>query len=208
LNSLHSIKKEWILTQEAFDRLLACLDGDRPSAARKYEIIRKGLITFFECRGCALPADYADQTFDRVARRLTEGVDIHTTNPSNFFFGVAKRVLREYWDKAPKDPVSLDALSISEGPLTSQSTTALNFYWLTTEPEVECQDQCMAELSAESQALILGYYDGDGHEKCQNRKIIAQELGISPNSLRIRALRIRERLESCVSRCAKGRPSR
>jgi len=38
------MKKEWVLTQEAFDRLLGWLDPDRESAGEKYEAIRLRLI--------------------------------------------------------------------------------------------------------------------------------------------------------------------
>ena len=44
-------KKDWILTKEAFERLLALLDVDRELAGQKYENVRRKLIEFFEARG-------------------------------------------------------------------------------------------------------------------------------------------------------------
>ena len=63
-------KKDWILTPEAFARLLAALDPDRERAGLRYENIRRKLIEFFEARGSNSPADNADETINRVARRL------------------------------------------------------------------------------------------------------------------------------------------
>src|SRR3990170_2001633 len=89
-------RKEWALTQEAFDGLLAWLDSDTQAAARKYEQIRRGLIRFFHVRRCVTPDDLADQVIDRVARRLGEGAEVYAADPYYYFQGVALRVFREY----------------------------------------------------------------------------------------------------------------
>lgn len=89
MDGLPSLKKEWVLTREAFDKLLACLDRDRERAAEKYEEIRNALITFFEHRGCLSPQEYADETINRVARRLSEGKEIYANNAASYFYGVA-----------------------------------------------------------------------------------------------------------------------
>ena len=44
------MKKNWELSQEAFDALLIWLDSDREQAALKYERIRGGLIKIFTGR--------------------------------------------------------------------------------------------------------------------------------------------------------------
>ena len=62
-------KKDWTLTKEAFERLLDSLDANRERAGEKYENVRRKLIEFFEARGSNSPADRADQTINRVARR-------------------------------------------------------------------------------------------------------------------------------------------
>ena len=49
------MNKDWFLTQEAFDALLAWLDPEREAAGRKYEEIRLRLIKLFTCRGCSEP---------------------------------------------------------------------------------------------------------------------------------------------------------
>ena len=66
------MKKEWVITQEAFDGLLAWLDPDRDRAAHKYETVRTRLIKIFSCRGCGVADDLADETINRVTAKLSE----------------------------------------------------------------------------------------------------------------------------------------
>src|SRR5262249_61438816 len=63
---MNSSRKNWVLTQEAFDQLLACLDPNRDRAGTKYEALRQKLIKFFAWRGCATAEDYVDEAIDRV----------------------------------------------------------------------------------------------------------------------------------------------
>ena len=55
-----SERKDWVLTQGAFDKMLAWLDTDRNLAGEKYEKLRIKLIKIFTCRGCDSPEDLAD----------------------------------------------------------------------------------------------------------------------------------------------------
>jgi hypothetical protein len=43
------MKKEWVLTKESFEALLAWLDANPEAAAIKYEQIRTRLIKIFVC---------------------------------------------------------------------------------------------------------------------------------------------------------------
>ena len=64
-------RQKWTLTQDAFDRLLVALGGDRDSGSEKYLELRTNLTRFFEWRGCSFPEDHADETFNRIARKST-----------------------------------------------------------------------------------------------------------------------------------------
>ena len=94
------------LTQEAFDKLLLRLDTDRIQAAKKYEQIRRRLMKAFEWNDCLCPADLADETINRVARKLQEGEEIR--NLEAYFSAFAKHVLQEYWRELKREPVSLE----------------------------------------------------------------------------------------------------
>jgi DNA-directed RNA polymerase specialized sigma24 family protein len=200
-------KKEWTLTREAFDKLLLCLDTDRELAAGKYEQIRKRLITFFECRGSLYPEDHCDITINRVARKISEGQEIYTSNPIGFFFGVARKILQESWDKRPKGEVpldhSVDAALLSQDPAEALEQEAQH---LEFEHGMACLERCLRTLSDKDKETITRYYQGETRTKIKNRKRLAEELGVALNALRIRALRIRQKLESCVNKCM-GRPT-
>jgi hypothetical protein len=49
--------------------------------------------------------------------------------------------------------------------------------------------------------MILHYYHGDKRSKIENRKRLTDLLQVPINALRMRALRLRERLQACVERC-------
>ena len=52
--------------------MLAWLDSDRERAGQKYEEIRCGLIKIFVCQGCTDPEGLADETINRVIRKIPE----------------------------------------------------------------------------------------------------------------------------------------
>ena len=60
------------ITQEQFDQLLQWLNPDRQQAAAQYEWIRRRLIKIFVSRGSYNPEELADNTINRVARKLPE----------------------------------------------------------------------------------------------------------------------------------------
>src|SRR6266508_2223116 len=119
MEKLSVLKKEWVLTQEALDKLLAELDGERERAGQKYEEIRQKLMKFFKWRGCALPEEYTDRTIDRVARRILEGADLRVKDPYLYFHGVALNVLKEHWKEPERGLEAIDDLRVSEAPVTN-----------------------------------------------------------------------------------------
>ena len=199
-----ALKKDRGLTQESFDKLLNCLNRDRALAAEGYERIRRKLITFFESRGCYRAEELTDTTINRVARRLIEGIDLYTADPVNFFFGVARKVLQEYWDYETRKNASVDLPGPPSEPsqdpriMAEQQADRLVY-----EQKIACLEKCLDQLPPKNRELIIQYYYSESKTKIQNRKRLAEELGIQLNAVRIRALRIREKLESCVTSCLK-----
>src|SRR5215510_12590312 len=86
-------RRRWVLTQDAFDKLLTSLDEDRDTAGEKYLEIRNNLIRFFEWRGSPFPEDHADETINRIAKKISEGEEIR--NPASYYIGVARMLLLE-----------------------------------------------------------------------------------------------------------------
>ena len=196
-----ALKKDWIVTQAAFDRMLKELDPDRERAGERYEQIRQKLTKFFQWRGCTNSEEFADRTIDRAARRIGEGAEVHSRDVYLFFHGIAINVLREHWKEVQRVEVkSLDdsvefhkAAESNQG----QDERAQN------EQRLECLDGCVEKLPPQQLLLITQYHQGEGGAKIARRNELAAQLRIPLNALRIRAYRIRGELESCVSECVK-----
>jgi len=190
MNDVPAQKKEWVLTQAAFDKLLVCLDPDRERAGEKYETIRLKLIKFFEWRGCSFPEDYTDETINRVARKIDQGEEIR--NPNSYFYGVARMVFMESLREQEKERAALEHQPLR--PALEDSGES---------DRRRCVRQCMQRMTPESRELLMEYYEGEKGGQIKNRQKLTERLRISPNALRIRACRLRKELEDCISNCLK-----
>lgn len=184
MNNLSSRRRRWELTPEAFQKLLTFLSPDLEEAGRRYEEIRRRLITIFTCRGSSRPEELADETIDRVAKKVEEIGKTYVGNPSLYFYGVARKVFLESVRKKPH-PLPLP-----------EETPALE-----KELENECLEQCMQQLIPRNRELILEYYRCDRSAKIRYRKELAEKMDVALNALRIRAHRIRSNLQKCVFHC-------
>jgi DNA-directed RNA polymerase specialized sigma24 family protein len=174
------------LTREDFEAMLAWLDSDRNKAAEKYTQIHTRLIKFFACRGCPVGDVLADRTINRVAEKVKEiEKDWVGENKSLYFYGVGHKIFLE-WLREQR----MSAVLPPPPPDTDEA-----------EREDECLECCMESLSPDNRELILGYYREDTRAKIENRRAIADRLGIALNALRIRACRIRAGLQQCVHGC-------
>ena len=192
------MKKEWVLTQDAFDTLLGWLDPDRDRAGKKYEEIRSRLIKIFTCRACADAEDLADETINRVSAKIPAVASGYQGDPALYFFGVCQKVQLEYLRKA--------RLKDAEFPIESNVNTSdrsRTIFGDEIEPEYECLERCLEHLPTDNRKLVLQYYQQEKQAKIDHRKRLATELGIALNALRIRAHRIRRALEQCVQDCLK-----
>jgi RNA polymerase sigma factor (sigma-70 family) len=172
------------MSPESFEALLCWLDPDREKAGLKYEQIRSGLINFFTGRGHCEAEDLADETINRVISRLHEVSNQITGERARYFYGVARKVQLEYLRRKLPNPPAESAKDSDR-----------------VELEYRCLEKCIAKLSPENRALVMRYYEADGREKIDKRKQLADELGIAPNALRIRAYRIRAALQKCLEQC-------
>ena len=64
-----------------------------------------------------------------------------------------------------------------------------------------CLEKCLDKLSFNSRRLIERYYAENKRAKIDLRKRIAVDLGIRLSTLRLRALRIRDKLQTCIEQC-------
>jgi len=183
-------RQKWTLTPESFDKLLVAFGGDRDAGGEKYLEIRSNLMRFFEWRGCSFPEDHADETINRIAKRIDEGEQI--LNPSGYAMGVARLLLLEIIKSRQREQSALTEMGTSSEAYEAPEDG---------DQRLDCLQNCLQTLSTDNRELILQYYQGEKSEKIQNRKKLLDRLGIPVNTLRMRALRLREKLQTCVEEC-------
>lgn len=189
-------KKDSTLTQEAFEGLLASLDADREQAGLKYEKLRRKLIEFFEARGSRWPTDHADETINRVGRKVAEGEIVQDLN--RYSYGVARLLFLESLRARETEPITDDLAHVSLTPADDEENERLR---QEQEGRLECLEDCLNKLPAANRDCIIEYYREENGIKIEQRKRQAEALNMSLNALRLRASRIRAELGNCVNGC-------
>jgi len=190
-------RRRWALSDEAFHGLLASLDPDPERAAHKYEDLRHKLVVFFSGRRVLAAEDQADETIDRLSRRIAEGEPVQDLG--RFAYGVARLVLKEFLRRDHRQRGVLERAGMALPRLATR---------FDSDAGIECICRCIGRLEAADRELILAYYGSDGREGQRERRDLAGRLGISATALRLRAYRIRRALEASARRCLDRSPGR
>ena len=196
-------KSAWSLTGDAWDGFLSWLDDGSNSDGRSYLEMRQRLVAYFDRKNCRNPDDLADETLDRVARRLAEEGSIETETPAKYCYTVARFVFME--SLRSKDAKSGTIEEISRNDELKIAAAGEDYERQEKEKMLSCLDKCSGGLETKNRELILRYYVGEERVKIENRRSLAAGLGISVNALSIRAFRIRDKLEACVRLCYSGK---
>lgn len=184
-------------TREEFDCLLAYLSTDREEAGREYEAIRRRLIKLFSCRGCSSPEELADETINRVARKLGQGTEIWASQPSAYFYGFARNILMDYRRRSRREAVSLDLVDESVYCFASPfDIHECNRGRRRLEELLQTLESYIQELPLQYRDIVLKYYDEEPASTVEDRRLLAKSLGIPTSTLRIRMHRIRTKLKS------------
>jgi len=183
-------------TPSAFQHLLGWLDEGVDSGGEKYLQMQRRLVRYFDRKDCPYPDELADETLNRVARRLEQEGCITTTHPARYCYIVARFVLLEYQRSPRKRQVRLDEQLAPDGPSSSGQRADED-----AARGLQCLESCLKQLNAGDRSLILEYYRGEQRVKIDGRRSLAAKLGVTANALSIRACRIRDRLEDCVRAC-------
>lgn len=172
--------------RETFEALLVFLSpGPAEDRGQAYARAREKLEDLFRWKGLASPEDLADETLDRVARRAREGLQAQR-GPMAYVLGVARKV----------------ALEAARRQARHRSATPDR--WAAPEPDRNTEryhqvlDACLQTLSTEDRRLLLDYHRGDGRGRIDGRRELADRLGMPLATLRVRAFRIRARVERCA----------
>ena len=187
---MSAVQEQWRLTQESFERFLLSLDPDRDRAGLKYELLRSKLISYFDWRNCPFPEDEADEALNRVIKKISAGEEIR--DPSTYVFGIARMLLLEIARATEKERIALNLL---------QTVPSIDMDSEEMQRRIETLKGCLAKLPERNRELITQYYEGgEGAGKIKKRRELALRLGLPLNALRIRACRLREKLEICLGK--------
>ncbi len=190
-------KKNWTLNPSAFRKFLAWLDEGVDSAGQKYVEMRQRLVSFFDRKNCLSPDELADETLNRVARRLEEEGSITSESPAKYCYIVARFVFMESLRGMDKNSVPLDEILHQKLAVGETEKEELEV----KEKMLNCLEQCTGKLEPDNRRMIIRYYFGEEKVKIQNRRALAEHLGVTVNALSIRACRVRDKLEVCVGKC-------
>ena len=159
------------------------LNPDRDKAGLQFEALRHKLLQYFTYEGCGLPDRWADETLDRVAKRLSEGSLVEDI--SIYTRGVARMVLREARMSENRER------NLNPPPAALPDEK---------ERDARCLEECLGKLPGGGRELVEQYYLAP-QSRILARKALAAQMGINMDALRSRALRVRRQLEICLTEC-------
>ena len=193
------MKRNRAPTEEGFRHFLEWLDEGAESNGEKYVQLRRRLVLYFDRKNCVAPEELADETLGRVAQKFSEQGGIVDLSPAHYCYITAKFVFLEYLRDKERSHASVEDM-METGKLDRAASTAArpDESERTREELLAGIESCLKKFSAEDRDLILEYHHGEGRTKINDRRRIAERLGISPNALSIRVCRLREKLEQCV----------
>jgi RNA polymerase sigma factor (sigma-70 family) len=179
--------RESNINKEEFEKFLHWLDTDRDAAGQKYELIRDSLIKIFYARGCYDAAEeLADETIDRVIKKIDKLAETFEGEPARYCHGVAKNVFLEYLRRPKTAELPPDIMEQIKVDMTEN------------EADIRSLHKCLKKLKPEQRRLIVGYYEGEKGDNIKRRKEIEQEFNITNETLRIRIYRIKKNLQECI----------
>ena len=165
--------------------LLAVFSADQDRAKEKYWALYQKLVRYFGWNRTVDPEDLAQEAFLRGLRRLRQGQEITSENPENYFFGIARNLVRESWRILREEQFACHA---------SEPDPCL-FRALNRMEQLVFLKECLHGLAQDDLEMILAYLGGHGDEW-------AREAGMRPSTLRSRVHRARKRLQHLAgSKC-------
>lgn len=182
-----------LLDRVRFELLLAHMGGPE-----HYEGLRRRLIAYFRWEQCREPEQLADQTIDRLARRVAEGAEI--ADWKAYAAGIARLVHKEHLSALKREGEVLREIARMHPADSLENESASSAERTARDLEV-----CLQRFTGAQRDQILRYYEGDYGRRVENRRHLAGELALAPNALRNRMLRLRKLLVECMAARAKGR---
>jgi hypothetical protein len=193
--------QDWEPNEKSFQDFLNWLNGGANSDGQRYLEVRQRLELYFDRKNCVAPSKLADETLNRVIRRLEENGDINGVAPLQYCYGVAKDVFLEALRADNRSPFYRPVSKTNPTNLAGQSVN-ISCADATSEQK-EKVAACVESLSSADRELLAEYYGGQQRSKMERRAALAARLGLTANALSNHACSVRQRLEVCIQACLK-----
>ena len=137
-------------------------------------------------KGFSDAEDLADETINRVMKKLPEIQDTYVGEPARYFHGVSRYIIREMMRRKE--------VAVEEVPGVSAEAEVHS-------DEYDCLLKCLRFLPSDRRELILDYYIYDGRDKIVQHQHMAKERGLTDGALRGQTHQVRRTLENCIRQC-------
>lgn len=181
------------MTEEEFKRFLNWLDADRELAAQTYEKLRRRLVVYFIKRQCAAAEDLSDQVLNAAMAHFLKQNALLLGQPLPYIFGIARNVYRQHLNKQISTDGDVDWQRLSF-PDVSEETSE-------KERRSVCLRNCLREMKDQERQLFLLYYLKKNEALDEYRIRLANQFGLTINALRLKMMRLRDQLRSCITTC-------
>jgi RNA polymerase sigma factor (sigma-70 family) len=183
------------VTNNPLHSLLHWLDPDQSRAAEQYLHIHQRLALYFQKLYPTQATDLADEVLQRVSRQVecnSDGITLFRgSNSLSYCYGVARNLLRELGRRAKRFPM----IPLEDATLTfTLAVPAEETQAIEHERRLAALERALGALTPEQRTLVLQYYQREGRDRTQARRLLAAQLGITENALRIRLCHIRRQL--------------
>ncbi len=142
----------------------------------------------------SIELDLVGKVNERVLRGINNGDKI--LDVERYTFGVARHVLQEYWREVKRRRAIEETLADTFEERSPTVTRTTDTSVSSRKFMLSALSSCIDQLPEEDREMARRCY-GSGTSK-ENRAALAQETGLSRNSLDARISRIRVKLEACV----------
>src|SRR5215470_2511698 len=142
------VKRDRASTQEAFRYFLQWLDEGVDSGGERYLEMRRRLALYFDRKNCVSPDDLADETLNRVARKLEEKGSIKELTPAHYCYVAARFVFLEYLRSREHTQTSFDEPAHSALHPLLAGSPGRDSQGEPVEKLHGCLEQCLKQLLA------------------------------------------------------------
>ena len=184
-----------------------------PETEADFQSLRKKLVMYFAGRKMSPAEDYADEVILRALTKISEGEEVEDIN--KYVFGIARFVRMEAFREPKK--VSLDPSGFvpdesdeSKPGRRLPRQLIVDPYEIAEDPEEKvCLRKCLAVLDDHKRNMLIGFYKIKGTDKNhkEQRKQLANENGMTTDTLYTSICRLRKKVGGCVGKCLEEKNS-